>query len=389
MDTPAATDEFPLEALPAELKVAIFIHLPSLDLARSIARVSREWRQLARAAFTRRGTDALDQVVLVQRWWRAKREAAFAHELHRRVEAFEMAIDTAKRIVAPKRTCLELRRLLLDLIAQDEEDGQPKMKSWSAPSSFFGGVVSAILARPRKNQAGVRFTRELVEALLPEQLLLDLIAPFERFIADANVALRAAKQDTAISNNKKKEKEVDDEGEEDEEAASETEAGQRQAFAALLTRLLNESISPIGAYLTHLRTERVRERITSLCKDADLEGDARYWTLLSQHFASPLPLIAAIPDQLLDFVDDPSYGYVYPASERAKATRTGINTFGFVFAIGWGSIIVRVSMAINQLVADTVPPHPDRRNLAQLARQMQVFLKLLDIASSNTPLCYD
>ncbi len=200
MDTPAAMDEFPLEALPAELKVAIFIHLPSLDLARSIARVSREWRQLARAAFTRRGTDALDRVVLVQRWWRAKREAAFAHELRRRVEAFEMAIDTAKRIVAPKRTCLELRRLLLDLLAQDDEDRrQSKMKS----RSLLGGVVSAIVsARPRKT--GERFTRELVDALLPEQLLLNLIAPFERFIADANVAHRAAKLDPASANNKKK-----------------------------------------------------------------------------------------------------------------------------------------------------------------------------------------
>jgi hypothetical protein len=110
---------------------------------------------------------------------------------------------------------------------------------------------------------------------------------------------------------------------------------------------------------------------------------------LSQHFASP-PLITAIPNQLLDLVDDPNYGYVYPASERAKATQTGIKTFGFVFAIGWGSIIVRLSMATNQLVADTVPPHPDRRNLAQLARQMQLYFKLLDAVSANTPsLCYD
>jgi hypothetical protein len=102
------------------------------------------------------------------------------------------------------------------------------------------------------------------------------------------------------------------------------------------------------------------------------------------------PPITAIPDQLLDPADDPNYGYVYPASERAKATQTGIKTFGFVLAIGWGSIIVRLSMATNQLVADTVPPHPDRRNLAQLARQMQLYFKLLDAVSANTPsLCYD
>jgi hypothetical protein len=286
-----------LEELPSELKVAILTHLPGADLARVVARLNHEWRQLARAAVLQRAAERRDEVVAVQRWWRAKREAALAHGVAERMSAIELAIDTAERVIAPKLACLAARRQLLDLLDElqprDTEEHQRHTQAASEAEaaagkqrSFIGGMWAAIRGATGSGGAGgksaavappvVRFSRELVEAMIPERLLLDLVAPFERFIIDARAALLLWKEchnhntttADAAQTAETQQQQVQQQQQDGQPSAQTTRQEKEvQMFGLLLIRLLDESMAPIVAYLTYLKTEQINQRIVlPLCQ---------------------------------------------------------------------------------------------------------------------------
>jgi hypothetical protein len=283
---------FPLEDLPPEVKLAILVQLPGRDLD-SIKKVSRAWRELVQMAYLRHGVEAKDKAVVMQRWWRTKRNDALAYELRRRADLIESAIHVVQRVVSPKKTCLALRLALLSLI---DEDGS---KSDSAPAkkSMFFGLLSAFRSRGHSKPANY-FTREVVETILPVQLLTDLCAPFERFLVDAQALLcdwevnelplfvhdknKEAKTKTkkekenereekpAVANDGKQEqeeKEEEEEEDEKEEGRQQPRQGPRQLFAPLLIRLLEDSLPPVQAYLVYQETNQLKERfIVPLCQ---------------------------------------------------------------------------------------------------------------------------
>jgi hypothetical protein len=208
------------------------------------------------------------------------------------MSAIELAIDTAVRVIAPKLACLAARRQLLDLLDElqlrdTEEEHQRHTQATTEATeaaagkqrSLIGGVWAAIRGVTGGKSAAVplppvvRFSRELVEAMMPEQLLLDLVAPFERFIVDARAALLLWKEchhhhTTADAAQTAETQQMQPHQQEDQPSAQTT--GQErvvQVFGPLLIRLLDESMGPIVAYLTYLETERINQRIVlPLCQ---------------------------------------------------------------------------------------------------------------------------
>jgi hypothetical protein len=86
-----------------------------------------------------------------------------------------------------------------------------------------------------------------------------------------------------------------------------------------------------------------------------------------------------------------SFGSVRPARQRAGTEAVAISVFALVVGLGWGSVIVRLSMAIDKLESLTVTPHPDRRYIKMLAKLAKAFFNRLEGTSRGLvgSLCYD